>query len=141
MTFPTSNVIVYYYAMRSSKGARWTVLPFVFALLAVMLAGVTPRGWMPSNSQGQLLLTLCSGTGTTIVAVKIGQPSSDDPGLEAQTCPFAVAATPAALPAAPAHDVPISWQAMDWHGMARLEAAPSRRNRVRPPLRGPPLLA
>jgi hypothetical protein len=132
---------MYHLIMLHSNGARRAVLPLVFVLLAVVLAGAAPRGWKPSSIEGPLLLTLCSGQGSAVVAAETGQTQSEDSDPDCQPCPFCMAIAAGALPASPAHDVRIKWQALVWHAMARLEAAPYRLNGIRPPLRGPPFLA
>lgn len=63
----------------------------LLAVLAVLMSGTIPQGWMPaSSSGGKILLVLCTGDGTVEqwIDPSSGEPVHNDAD-ERPACPFA----------------------------------------------------
>ncbi len=63
----------------------------ILTLLAIVLTGAIPQGWMPAmGSDGKVLLVICTGDGTVEQWVDLnpGDPVHDDTDSRAM-CPFA----------------------------------------------------
>jgi len=117
-------------------------------LLAVAARLLVPSGFMPVFEQGLLSIVPCSGVGP--VAGKMGASHHMDAGTNHQSdkeqggraeapCVFAGTAMPVIGGADPAQ-VAAALVAIFILGFApTIVAAPSRPNRLRPPLRGPPV--
>jgi hypothetical protein len=120
--------------------------PLVIAILALALLMklAMPAGFMSNAGNGQIVISICSGTGASTMVVTIpglehGKPDGGDyPGKAEQPCAFAglsapslAAADPILLAAAILFVLAL--------GMRPLALpAPSARAYLRPPLRGPP---
>lgn len=109
-------------------------------LLAIALAGLVPRGWMPTHAQGQILLTLCSGEGVETVSIPVDQQLPDEHDTPDRSCRYATMAAAGPLPQAPLFVERVSRSFPAWEGAAWHEAPKNRPVGIRPPLRGPPLV-
>lgn len=57
-------------------------------LLAVLLVGLIPSGWMPVSHDGKTLLVLCTAEGVQEVLVDLEGQGPDHPQHEDRSCPF-----------------------------------------------------
>lgn len=119
--------------------------PFACAVfaLALMMKIVMPAGFMPSVSNGKIVVSICSGTGPMTVVMTVpgsehGKPGERQHGKAEQPCAFAglsspslAAADPVVLALAILFAMALALRPM----AARTATAPPY---LRPPLRGPP---
>jgi len=68
-------------------------------LLAIMLAGLIPAGWMPAtSSDGKVLLVICTTEGVQEQWVDLGGDTAPVEQMDDRSCPFAAVATAGLLP-------------------------------------------
>ncbi|WP_206188514.1 DUF2946 family protein [Parasedimentitalea denitrificans] len=68
-------------------------------LLAIMLAGLIPAGWMPaSGSDGKVLLVICTTDGTQEQWVDLGGDTAPAEQMDDRSCPFTALTTAALIP-------------------------------------------
>lgn len=122
---------------RRSAGLRIAVM--LLALCAIAARLIVPAGYMPSGD-GQLALTLCSGTGPAVsVKLDLGKSQHEQqaPG-DHQPCAFSATATPV-LAGAPPLLLATAILYIVAQGPLPDTALPAAEpERLRPPLRGPP---
>ncbi|HOB12972.1 MAG TPA: hypothetical protein PK680_01685 [Novosphingobium sp.] len=112
---------------------------FVLLLLAATLGLriMTPAGFMPVADENGIRVQICSGAGMSYVEIDPGKPDQDQPR---DPCPYGLAMAAALdVPQAPVLADPPEPAIQTYTGaaLARLVAA----RILRPPARGPPLIA
>ena len=67
-------------------------------LLAIVLAGLIPAGWMPAaNADGKVLLVICTTEGVQEQWVDMGGNTPPVEQMDDRSCPFAAVTTAAVL--------------------------------------------
>ena len=127
--------------LRQSRRLAFAWLLFAAAVVA---RAAMPAGWMPSVDQGGVRVLLCTGYGPVSVLLDAdGQLQEEEPQQETRhdPCPFGVATAKAFdLPQALALDLPASaFSVLSGPALAAARLAAWRS--LRPPARGPPILA
>nr|WP_280818123.1 DUF2946 family protein [Zongyanglinia huanghaiensis] len=68
-------------------------------LVAIMLAGMIPAGWMPAtSSNGKVLLVICTTDGTQEQWVDLGGDTAPAEQMDDRSCPFFSLTTAALIP-------------------------------------------
>jgi hypothetical protein len=110
--------------------------------LALCLRLLAPTGWMPASDGHGIVMVLCSGSSTQqTVVVDLDKPAKPDTAdKHAAPCAFSSMGTPALAGLPPALAIPLLLLFIG-SGLAQRPASSSTGTvRLRPPLRGPPLL-
>jgi hypothetical protein len=120
------------------RGARlWAV---GLALLALVLQGLTPPGFMMARAAGGATIAICTGHGAATLADLGGHPAKQAPSRPDAPCAFAGHGLAAAPPLATLIAAPIAAPATPVV-VARLDLAPGRGLAAPPPpSQGPPTL-
>jgi hypothetical protein len=110
--------------------------------LALCLRVLAPAGWMPASDGHGIVMVLCSGSGTQqTIVVDLDKPAKPDTAdKHSAPCAFSGMGTPALAGLPPALAIPLLLMFIA-SGLALRPGSPSTGTvRLRPPLRGPPLL-
>jgi hypothetical protein len=117
---------------------------WLLALAALLIRAGTPPGWMPVVSHDGIRIALCSGNGA--VELTLGtdgklHKQAPAPANPRDPCPFALASAHAAdLPQTATFEPPVDKPVAALFAQTD-KAAPALRRSIRPPARGPPILA
>ncbi len=123
-------------------------LPFACAVLALALVMkiVIPAGYMPTVSNGQIVVSICSGTGPmtmvmTIPGLDHGKSDGDDHQRKAeQPCAFSGLSAPSLAAAAPILLAAVILFVLALGTRPLALPASTAQPYLRPPLRGPPAI-
>lgn len=119
-------------------------LAIAILVLALLMKIVTPVGFMPTVSNGRIVVGICSGTGAstmvmTIPGLEHGKPDGGNhPGKVEQPCAFAGLSAPILAAADPMLLVAAILFVLALGIRPLLPPAPIAPPNLRPPLRGPP---
>lgn len=119
-------------------------LAIAILAVALLMKLVVPAGFMPASSNGQIVISLCSGSGPTKMVMTVpglGQTpdgGGDHGGTAEQPCAFAGLSTPSLAAADPILLTTAILFVLALGTRALLLPASTPPPYLRPPLRGPP---
>jgi hypothetical protein len=111
--------------------------------LAIMMKVLVPAGFMPTFDHGQIIVSMCSGTGPmtmvmTVPGLEHGKPGDSHHGKTEQPCAFSGLSTPSLAAADPGLLALAILFVMALALRPMVPTAIRQRPHLRPPLRGPP---
>ena len=119
------------------------VLASALLALAMMMKVLVPSGFMPTLDHGQIVISICSGTGPmtmvmTVPGLEHGKPGESQHGKSEQPCAFSGLSAPSLAAADPVLLALAILFVMALALRPMVPTAVQKRPHLRPPLRGPP---